>query len=529
MKRKGIWKAGILFLMLVFVLSLTQSSVHTVEAASKKKISSYTVKIGSKNVKKKTYSVTEGESVTIKTTIKPSTAKKSVTYKTSNSYIAKVSKTGVVTTRKAGTCKITITIKPKSGKTITTWVKIKVTIPKMEHVTLYNNGVNVWKQTITLDKDQTTKLDLGVSPANAKKSATFSTSNSNVAAVDQAGNVTAKAAGTAKISITVKPRTGKTRKTYVYVNVVETRQYCLLMEKGTSYAYIPDGFSGNMNIVSTNPSIISVNPDNSLNANNYGTCQVIVTCPNKKDYITMTVPDVSGDASGSQLTLPSLNSGNHTFTVYKQAARTYGDCSEFLAQHGCANCNLTNMLIAYAPGYGEATPDSVITGIERQVAGEEAWTENHVTKTLKDQMPVSLYGISRILYAAGVNNIYVQRFDEKNDSAAAQDIVAHLKTGNAVVYEAKDKNRYTGKADGRWTGNFHTLTMLGYFVDGRVIVCDSAGRSWYKPANGYLGGQRFKIVDLSDAMSHMFTCTNTPTSIYFKGTTRAGGYIKVNP
>ena len=35
MKRKGIWKAGILFLMLVFVLTLTQSSVHTVEAASK--------------------------------------------------------------------------------------------------------------------------------------------------------------------------------------------------------------------------------------------------------------------------------------------------------------------------------------------------------------------------------------------------------------------------------------------------------------------------------------------------------------
>ena len=67
MKRKGIWKAGILFLMLVFVLTLTQSSVHTVEAASKKKISSYTVKIGSTNVKKKTYSVTEGKSVTIKT------------------------------------------------------------------------------------------------------------------------------------------------------------------------------------------------------------------------------------------------------------------------------------------------------------------------------------------------------------------------------------------------------------------------------------------------------------------------------
>lgn len=529
MKKKGIWKAGILFLMLVFALSLTQKSVHTVEAASKKKISSYTVKIGSKNVKKKTYSVTEGKSVTIKTTIKPSTAKKSVTYKTSNSYVAKVSKTGVVTTRKAGTCKITITIKPKRGKTITTWVKIKVTIPKMEHVTLYNNGVNVWKKSITVDKGQTAKLDLGVSPANAKKSVTFSTSNSNVAVVDSTGKVTTRKPGRAKISIKVTPRTGSVRTTYVYVNVMEARQYCLLMEKGTTYLYRPDGFTGTMTVTSSNPSVISVNKDQSLSAKAYGTCRITITGSYKRDYITLTVPNVSGEASGSQLTLPSLNSGNHIFTVYKQAARTYGEFSEFLAKHGCANCNLTNMLKAYAPGYAEATPDSVIAGIERQVAGEEAWTENHVTKALADQMPVSLYGISRILYAAGVNNIYVQRFDEKNDSAAAQDIVAHLKTGNAVVYEVKDKNRYTGKADGRWTGNFHTLTMLGYFVDGRVMVCDSAGRSWYKPANGYYGGQRFKIVDLSDAMSHMFTCTNTPTSIYFKGTTKAGGYIKVNP
>ena len=30
-------------------------------------------------------------------------------------------------------------------------------------------------------------------------------------------------------------------------------------------------------------------------------------------------------------------------------------------------------------------------------------------------------------------------------------------------------------------------------------------------------------------MSHMFSCENKPNTIYFKGTTKAGGYIKVNP
>lgn len=527
-KKTGL-RIGLFFLLALFLLPLVHGSAHPVEAANKKKISSYTIRIGSKSVKKKTYTVTEGKKVTIKTTVKPSTAKKSVTYKTSNSNVAKVSSSGVVTTRKAGTAKITIKIKPKSGKTVTTWVKIKVTVPKISSVSVTSNNANVAKKTLVVNKNESARINVNVSPSNAKKSVSFSTSNSNVATVDSSGNVKGKKAGNAKITIKIKPRSGSTRTTYVNINVVEVRRYCLLMEKGTTCAYRPDGFTGNMTITSSNPSVISVNKDQSLKARAYGTCEITVTCGNKRDYITMTVPNVSGEASGSQLSLPSLNSGTHTFTVYKQAARTYGEYSEFLAKHGCANCTLANMLKAYALGYADATPDSVIAGIERQVAGEEAWTENHVTKELADQMPVSMYGISQILSAAGVRNMYVAKFDAINDTIAREDIVVHLKTGNAVVYEVKDKNRYTGKADGRWAKNFHTLTMLGYFVDGRVMVCDTAGRSWYKASNGYHGGQRFKIVDLSDAMSHMFTCTNTPSSIYFKGTTKAGGYIKVNP
>ena len=85
---------------------------------------------------------------------------------------------------------------------------------------------------------------------------------------------------------------------------------------------------------------------NTLHANAYGTCEVIVTGMNQRAYITMTVPDVSNSASGAQLSLPSMNSGWHTFTVFKQAARTYNEYSEFLAGHGCANCTLTNMIRA---------------------------------------------------------------------------------------------------------------------------------------------------------------------------------------
>lgn len=500
------------------------------------KIQSYAVTNEEKNAKRKTLKLEKGKTTALKVAIQPASARKSVSYKTSNKKIATVSGSGKITAKKEGTAKITITIKAKNGKKYTTWVKIKVVKVNNTRITGYtvtSAGNNVDKQRLTLDKGDSTKIDVAVTPAAAAKSIVMTSDNPAAVGVDNAGNISARAAGNARITITMTPKEGAVQTTYVDVSVMEVIKYCLLMEKGTTSPVQPDGFNGNLTATSSNPAIINVVSGNTLHANAYGTCEVIVTGMNQRAYITMTVPDVSNSDSGAQLSLPSMNSGWHTFTVFKQAARTYNEYSEFLAGHGCANCTLTNMIRAYAPAYATATPDSVIATIERQVAGEEAWTENHVTKAPDDQSPLSMYGISQILSAAGVRNTYVTKFNsnmrDSSDGNAAADIIAHLKTGNPVVFEARDYNRYTGQSDGRWTKNYHTLSLLGYFVDGRVLLTDTAGRGWYKPSNGYYGGQRFKIVDLKDPMSHMFSCENKPNTIYFKGTTKAGGYIKVNP
>ena len=500
------------------------------------KIQSYAVTNEEKNAKKKTLKLEKGKTTTLKVAIQPASARKSVSYKTSNKKIATVSGSGKITAKKEGTAKITVTIKAKNGKKYTTWVKIKVVKVNNTRITGYtvtSAGNNVDKQRLTLDKGDSTKIDVAVTPAVAAKSIVMTSDNPAAVGVDNAGNISARAAGNARITITMTPKEGAVQTTYVDVSVMEVIKYCLLMEKGTTSPVQPDGFNGNLTATSSNPAIINVVSGNTLHANAYGTCEVIVTGMNQRAYITMTVPDVSNSDSGAQLSLPSMNSGWHTFTVFKQAARTYNEYSEFLAGHGCANCTLTNMIRAYAPAFATATPDTVIATIERQVAGEEAWTENHVTKAPDDQSPLSMYGISQILSAAGVRNTYVTKFNsnmrDSSDGNAAADIIAHLKTGNPVVFEARDYNRYTGQSDGRWTKNYHTLSLLGYFVDGRVLLTDTAGRGWYKPSNGYYGGQRFKIVDLKDPMSHMFSCENKPNTIYFKGTTKAGGYIKVNP
>lgn len=500
------------------------------------KIQSYAVTNEEQNAGKKTLKLEKGKTTTLKVAIQPASARKSVSYKTSNKKIATVSGSGKITAKKEGTAKITVTIKAKNGKKYTTWVKIKVVKVNNTRITGYtvtSAGNNVDKQRLTLDKGDSTKIDVAVTPAVAAKSIVMTSDNPAAVGVDNAGNISARAAGNARITITMTPKEGAVQTTYVDVSVMEVIKYCLLMEKGTTSPVQPDGFNGNLTATSSNPAIINVVSGNTLHANAYGTCEVIVTGMNQRAYITMTVPDVSNSDSGAQLSLPSMNSGWHTFTVFKQAARTYNEYSEFLAGHGCANCTLTNMIRAYAPAFATATPDTVIATIERQVAGEEAWTENHVTKAPDEQSPLSMYGISQILSAAGVRNTYVTKFNsnmrDSSDGNAAADIIAHLKTGNPVVFEARDYNRYTGQADGRWTKNYHTLSLLGYFVDGRVLLTDTAGRGWYKPSNGYYGGQRFKIVDLKDPMSHMFSCENKPNTIYFKGTSKAGGYIKVNP
>lgn len=98
----------------------------SVNAASAKKVKSVTLKIGKKTVTKKTYSLAKKRKATIQVKVNPKKAKKSVSFKSSNKAIAKVSKKGIVTAMKKGTAKITVSVKGKNNKIKKTWVKIKV-------------------------------------------------------------------------------------------------------------------------------------------------------------------------------------------------------------------------------------------------------------------------------------------------------------------------------------------------------------------------------------------------------------------
>ena len=146
---------------------------QTVEAAAKK--------VSLKAYNKKVYAGRSGK-IKVK-----STRGAKLSYKTSNKKIATVNRNGVVTGKKAGTVKITITAKKSKYKTVKKTITVKV----------YRQKQKVTASNVKLTVGQ--RKNLG---AKARTRLSYKSSNPKVVTVDKKGNLTAKKTGTAKIKVT---------------------------------------------------------------------------------------------------------------------------------------------------------------------------------------------------------------------------------------------------------------------------------------------------------------------------------------
>lgn len=136
-----------------------------------------------------------GETIELHATVSPADAEQTVNWTSSDSDVASVDN-GVVTGNQAGTAIITASTpdgKFKATSTITVYVPVTGVVLDKDSLTL------------NLDDQKETQLHATVLPKDAtNQKVTWSTSNANVATVDQNGNVTAVGGGVATITVTTE-------------------------------------------------------------------------------------------------------------------------------------------------------------------------------------------------------------------------------------------------------------------------------------------------------------------------------------
>ena len=152
----------------------TPVSAVTVQAATKRAVS---LKVTGK-------SVGVGQSVKLKAT---ATKGAKLTYKSSNKSVATVSSKGIVTGKKPGSVKITVTAKKSKYKTVKKTVTVKI-VKGSQSITASNQSLVIGQS-----------KNLG---ATAKTKLSYKSSNKKVVTVSKSGSLKATGIGTAKITIT---------------------------------------------------------------------------------------------------------------------------------------------------------------------------------------------------------------------------------------------------------------------------------------------------------------------------------------
>ena len=239
--------------------------------------------------------------------------------------------------------------------------------------------------------------------------------------------------------------------------------------------------------------------------------------------ITTPVSSLPADSDVSQITVAiNGNEGIRNFTIYGQHKKPWKK-DKYLKLHGCAVSSLTTVLSGYTKKYKNYTPQQVRDIVEKKALGTAVWNSNY-NKTIMKQMPVSMYGISRVLNYAGIKTKYVRTFTNKS---ARKQIKKHLESGNVVVIETNNRTQHNGRFSSttttRWSRSKHTMVLLGLTDTGKVIVADSSQRNW----SGQ--NQRIKYTTVKEIVKYLIPCTSSVKTSYFSSTANSGGYVLVNP
>lgn len=125
--KKWFQKTGVtLLLAFSLFVGLTDNVDAVVQAKAETSEQSVTVKIGTKKLNKKTYTMEKGSSKKIRLLVTPKKFKVKAKYHSSKEGVVSVSKTGVLKAKRAGTAKIIVKVSGEGNFQEKLWFKVKV-------------------------------------------------------------------------------------------------------------------------------------------------------------------------------------------------------------------------------------------------------------------------------------------------------------------------------------------------------------------------------------------------------------------
>lgn len=349
------------------------------------------------SLNKSSTTINTGNTEQLYATITPSGAtNQQLTWSSGNTSIVTVSSSGVITPVNVGTAAVTVTaIDGGFTNSCTVTVEARVT------------GVELNKSATNIYVGNTETLTASVKPANStNKSVTWSSSDSSKATVSAAGLVTAKAEGSAVITVTtaeggfsdqceVTMTTLQVNVTGVSLNKTKT---CLSVGKTEQLiaAIAPvNATNQNLTWTSGNPSVAGVSATGLVTAGALGTATITVTTADggfsaacevtvKQPFISTWKTDNTGytTSNSNQVTLPLTYSGTYDFEV------NWGDGS---SDH-ITSYNQAEILHTYAAA---GTYDITITGSCRGFGFSSQYQDNSKLIDIKSWGIVNLHNSGR--------------------------------------------------------------------------------------------------------------------------------------
>ncbi len=266
------------------------------------------------SLNKSSTTIAQGNNEQLTATVAPSYAtNKDVSWSSSNTNVATVSNTGLVTAVSAGSATITVTT-DDGGFTAT----CNVTVTAVYHVT----GVSLSPTALALHPGEQSALTATIAPSNAtNKNISWSTSNSSVATVSS-GTVNAVAAGTATITVTTEDggytATCSVTVTNVAVTGVTLNKNSLTLtrldsETLTATVAPSNATNKNINWTSSNTNVATVSNTGLVTAVSAGTATITATSAESssiKATCTVTVNPIAVSSVSLNKNALSLGVGN---------------------------------------------------------------------------------------------------------------------------------------------------------------------------------------------------------------------------